>query len=83
MRIKKKDDIRKRRRWRGGEGRETREGQCERRSEEEFRDKKREERKYTNRKMRHMNGLGDLQYAGFVATISCMTSLLALLTPYN
>ena len=50
LKIKKKDAIGKRRRWRGGEGREMREGQYETKSEEEFRDKKGEGKENTVRR---------------------------------
>ena len=40
VKIKKKDAIDKRRKWRGGEGREMREGCNESKREEEFRDKR-------------------------------------------
>ena len=39
--------IRNRRKWRRGEGRKMRKGRNERKREKEFRDKKREERKYS------------------------------------
>ena len=47
--IKKKDAIGKRRKWRGGEGREMREGRNKSKREEEFMDKKRKERKYSRK----------------------------------
>ena len=47
--IKMKYAICKRRKCREGEGRQTREGCNESKREEEFRDKKREERKYSNK----------------------------------
>ena len=45
VKITKNDAIGKRRMWRGGEGRERREGRYERKREEEIRDKKREARR--------------------------------------
>ena len=59
VKIKKEDAISKRRKWRGGEGREMREGHNERRRKEEIRAKKRGERKYSgqgaSRKMSLVN----------------------------
>ena len=56
VRIKKKDAIGKRRKYRAGEGRYMREGCKESKREEEFKGKKREEGQYSkkraSRKMR-------------------------------
>ena len=49
VKIKVEDAISKRRKWRGGEGREKREWNNERKREEEFRDKKRKERKFSKK----------------------------------
>ena len=60
VKIKKEDVIGKRRKYRGGEGREMREGHNKRKMEEEFRDKTREERKYRKKRFSKNMSLVDL-----------------------
>ena len=70
VKIKKREAIGKRRKWRGGERREMREGCNERKREEKLWDKKREEIKYSkmgaSRKMSPVNIWNALLLCGFL-----------------